>query len=147
MKKLAFLALFLFPYLGIAQAIDFNQEKGFVANGYDVVAYFNKTVKKGKKAFIITHQNAKFRFASQSNLDKFKANPEKYTPQFGSWCAYAMAVTGEKVTINPATYEIRDGKLYLFYNAYFTNTLKKWKAENPIELEKKAVANWAKYME
>ena len=51
---------------------------------------------------------------------------------------------GEKITINPATYEIRNGKLYLFYNAYFTNTLKKWKAEGPAELEKKAQENWAK---
>lgn len=147
MKKLLLLPLFIFPSILIAQAIDYNQEKGFVANGYDVVAYFDNKAKKGNSSFVTTYQDAKFRFSSQANLDKFTANPDQYIPQFGSWCAYAMAVTGEKVTINPTTYEIRNDKLYLFYNAYFTNTLKKWKAENPVELEKKAVANWAKYRE
>lgn len=144
MKKLVFLALCLLPYLVIAQTIDYNQEKGFVANGYDVVSYFEDKAEKGKKSLTFSYDNAKFRFSSQSNLDEFKASPEKYIPQFGSWCAYAMAKTGEKVTVNPETYEIRAGKLYLFYNAYFTNTLKKWKAENPTELEKKARINWAK---
>ncbi len=48
------------------------------------------------------------------------------------------------MTINPETYEIRNGKLYLFYNAYFINTLKKWIAKNPAELVKKAEENWAK---
>lgn len=144
MKKSLFLALLLFPLLLTAQTIDYNQEKGFVANGYDVVSYFDAKVKKGKKSLIFTYDNAKFRFSSSSNLAKFKDNPEKYIPQFGSWCAYAMATTGEKVTINPETYEIRNGKLYLFYNAYFTNTLKKWKAENPTELVQKANVNWAK---
>ena len=144
MKKLVFLILYLYPLLAFNQAIDFNQEKGYVANGYDVVSYFDHQPQKGKKSITFTYKEAKFRFANADNLTTFKANPEKYIPQFGSWCAYAMAKTGDKVTINPETYEIRDGKLYLFYNAYFTNTLKKWKAENPIELEKKAQENWAK---
>lgn len=142
MKKLLFLALFLFPFLLMAQTIDYNQAKGYIANGYDVVSYFDDQPKKGKGSLVFTYENAKFRFSSPNNLAKFKASPEKYIPQFGSWCAYAMAKTGEKVTINPETYEIRNGKLYLFYNAYFTNTLKKWTAENPAELEKIAQANW-----
>ena len=144
MKKLVFLAVCLLPYLTIAQTIDYNQEKGFVANGYDVVSYFEDKAKKGKKSLTVSYDNAQFRFSSQSNLDKFKANPENYVPQFGSWCAYAMAKTGDKVTVNPETYEIRGGKLYLFYNAFLTNTLKKWTAENPTELEKKAQVNWVK---
>lgn len=144
MKKLPFLALLLFPLLLTAQTTAYNQEKGFVANGYDVVSYFDNSVKKGNKSLTFTYENAKFRFSSQNNLAKFKANPEKYVPQYGSWCAYAMATTGEKVTINPETYEIRNDKLYLFYNAYFTNTLKKWTAENPTELAQKANVNWAK---
>ncbi len=144
MKNLLFLILLQFPFLLTAQAIDYNQEKGYVANGYDVVAYFDDKPKKGKNSLIFTYENAKFRFSSENNLEQFKAHPEKYIPQFGSWCAYAMAKTGEKVTVNPETYEIRDGKLYLFYNAYFTNTLKKWTAENPAELAKKAHVNWTK---
>lgn len=145
MKELIVFTLCLFSHLLVAQTTDYNQEKGFVANGYDVVAYFDGAPKKGKKNWSFTYEEAQFRFSSKDNLDKFKADPEKYIPQFGGWCAYAIAKTGEKVTINPTTYEIRDEKLYLFYNAFLTNTLKKWTAENPEALVKQAEEHWAKH--
>jgi len=53
-----------------------------------------------------------------------------------------MGAKQQKVTINPKTYEIRNGKLYLFYNSWGTNTLSLWLEENPIELAKKADRNW-----
>ena len=62
-------------------------------------------------------------------------------PQYGGYCAYAIAKDGKKVGVNPKTFEIRDGKLYLFYNSWGVNTLKKWQ-EDAIEFQKKADKNW-----
>ena len=113
--------LVIFFMLGIsssiAQQIDYNTKKEFVADGYDVVAYFNKEAIEGDKKFITEYDGAKFKFSSQKNLDTFKASPNKFTPQYGGYCAYAVGAKGDKVGINPETFEIRDDKLYLFYNA------------------------------
>ncbi|MCH2216056.1 MAG: hypothetical protein MK086_12885 [Flavobacteriales bacterium] len=59
-------------------------------------------------------------------MDSFSKNPENYLPQYGGWCAYAMGVKGEKVDVDHETFKVWDGKLYLFYNKYFNNTLKYW---------------------
>ncbi|MDY8134977.1 YHS domain-containing (seleno)protein [Aquimarina sp. 2201CG5-10] len=127
-----------------AQQIDYNTNKGFVAEGYDVTEYFNNKIVEGKSKYVTTYDNAKYRFVSQANLDKFKSNPKKYVPQYGGYCSYAVATKAEKVDIDPETFEINDGKLYLFYNSWGTNTHKKWKAEGPSKLRPKADANWQK---
>ena len=77
------------------------------------------------------------------NKEAFKNAPARYEPQYGGWCAYAMGNDGSKVEIDPETFKIVDGKLYLFYNKYFTNTLKSWNKQEP-ELKKKADQNWQK---
>ena len=125
-----------------AQQIDYNIKKGFIANGYDVVAYFNNETIEGNKSFITEFDGVKFKFSSQNNLDVFNSSPPKYIPQYGGYCAYAIAEKGEKVSINPETYEIRDGKLYLFYNAWGTNTLELWQKNNVKGLQEKGDKNW-----
>lgn len=124
------------------QNIDYNIQSGYVASGYDVTEYFNHQAVKGNKKFSYTYEGASYLFSNESNLNQFKESPSKYIPQYGGWCAYAMGKNNDKVNINPKTFEIRNGKLYLFYNAYFTNTLKGWKKENPEALRTKADANW-----
>ncbi len=142
--KVIFTLLFLtVSFFGSAQQIDFNHQKGYIAGGYDVVAYFSKKALKGAAKYEYRYQGAKYKFSSQVNLETFKADPDKFTPQYGGWCAYAMADKGEKVSVNPKTFEIRDGKLFLFYNAFFDNTLESWLEQNPNELIKKADANWS----
>jgi YHS domain-containing protein len=86
-------------------------------NGYDSVAYFTlgKPV-KGQDAFVIDRMGAKWKFASQANLDLFKANPEKYAPQYGGYCAYGVA-QGYLVKVEPDQFTLLDGKLYLNYDA------------------------------
>jgi len=126
-----------------AQKAKYNVQKGAVAGGYDVVAYFSGKAVKGVAKYKTQHNGVVYLFSSQKNLASFVENPTKYEPQYGGWCAYAMATTGTKVTVNPKTFEIRDGKLYLFYNAYFNNTLDSWKKENPDELVKRADTTWA----
>ncbi|MFY7670650.1 YHS domain-containing (seleno)protein [Tenacibaculum sp. MEBiC06402] len=136
-------AVILFISLtAFSQEENYNLKKGAVANGYDVVAYFSNKAVKGSKKLSYTYDDVVFQFSSTENLNTFKANPKKYIPQYGGYCAYAIGVKGEKVGINPKTFEIRDGKLYLFYNSWGTNTLKLWLDENPEELKVKADKNW-----
>ncbi|MGB0879823.1 MAG: YHS domain-containing (seleno)protein [Polaribacter sp.] len=129
----------------IAQQKDYNTKKGFVAEGYDVVSYFTETKPiKGEKKYQTTHDGVKFKFSSKKNLHLFKEDPTKYIPEYGGWCAYALGLKAEKVSINPKTFEIRDGKLYLFYNAWRTNTLDLWTKEGAEELKEQADKNWEK---
>ena len=95
---------------------NYNLKKGFIANGYDVVEYFNNKAVKGKKTFTETYDGVKFKFSSNKNKEIFKKSPLKFFPKYGGFCAYAIGKTSEKVAINPKTFEIRKGELYLFYN-------------------------------
>lgn len=86
-------------------------------NGYDTVAYF--TVGKpvmGQDNLAYEWMGAKWKFSSQANLDLFKGNPEKYAPQYGGYCAYGVA-EGALVKVEPDQFTVRDGKLYLNYDA------------------------------
>jgi hypothetical protein len=87
-----------------------------------------------------------YQFATEANLNKFKGSPEKYEPAYGGWCAYAMGATGEKVKIDPETYKITDGRLFLFYNFWTNNTLKDWNKDEK-GLREKADKQWSKTVE
>ena len=86
-------------------------------NGYDTVAYFTagKPV-KGLDNLAADWMGAKWKFSSQANLDLFKGNPEKYAPQYGGYCAYGVT-QGYLVKVEPDQFTIRDGKLYLNFDA------------------------------
>lgn len=127
-----------------AQELDYNLSKGYLADGYDVLSYFNDEPLPGKEKFTFSYDGIKLKFSSLKNLDAFVKEPEKYLPAYGGWCAYAMGTSGEKVSIDPKTFEIRDGKLYLFYNKFFTNTFESWLEENPEKLKQTADKNWEK---
>ena len=95
------------------------------------------------RANAFTYKNVTYHFASAANLKAFQATPDKYEPQYGGWCAYAMGANGEKVEIDPETFKILDGKLYLFYHSFINNTLPKWNKDEA-NLHRKADANWTK---
>ncbi|HVU54517.1 MAG TPA: YHS domain-containing (seleno)protein [Puia sp.] len=117
---------------------------GLAIEGYDPVAYFSTgNAVEGSKEYMYTVDGATYRFVSARNRDLFKAAPAKYRPQYGGWCAYAMGAKGEKVEVDPKTFKVLDGKLYLFYNKYFNNTLKSWNKDEA-NLKVKADANWTK---
>lgn len=142
MKSLSFILVALFTIVATAQKTDYNLKKGYVAEGYDVTEYFNNKAIEGDKEFTTTYDGAKFQFASQKNLEAFKNSPEKFIPQYGGYCAYAIADKGKKVSIDPETFQILDGKLYLFYNSWGTNTLESWNEEGAATLKKKADIEW-----
>lgn len=127
-----------------SRAAQFNLENKKAIQGYDPVAYFTqKKAVKGKTSIAANHDGVIYNFSSQANKDIFLKNPAAYEPQYGGWCAFAMGDYGKKVEINPETFKVLDGKLYLFYNAYFNNTLKSWNKDED-NLKKKADTNWKK---
>jgi len=111
--------------------------------GYDPVAYFteNKPV-EGNKEFLFKHNGAKWLFSSQENLETFKANPEKYTPQYGGYCAYAVS-RGSTASIKPEFFTIHNDKLYLNYSKSVYN---KWMKEKDGYIQK-ANVKWPEILE
>jgi len=86
---------------------------GLAVRGYDVVAYFTTGEPVlGLEKFAVSHKGGTYRFASQANLDAFKADPAKYEPAFGGFCAYGVAL-GKKFDGDPNFWKIVNGKLYL----------------------------------
>lgn len=131
-----------------AQQIDrkrlFNLDDGVAIEGYDPVAYFTsgKAI-EGKSSVSHNYMGVNYYFSSEKNKQAFIKSPQNYEPQFGGWCAYAMGNDGSKVEVDPETFKIINGKLYLFYNAYFNNTLEDWN-KNEAQLKTKAEQNWNK---
>ena len=127
---------------GVAQAAGSLIYKGFLSNkavsGYDPVAYFTegKPV-KGRGEFKLAFEGADWFFASRANLELFKADPEKYAPQFGGYCAYAVGI-GQTAKGNPKNWDIVEGKLYLNYNRKFQ---KIWNNDQASYIER-GNANW-----
>ncbi len=148
MKKIiaaVFVTLFTMGSLNAQTALrtkEFNLDKGLAIQGYDPVAYFtqNKAV-KGNKQFAAIAEGATYYFSTAANKDLFIKDYKKYEPQYGGWCAYAMGATNERVEIDPETFKIIDGKLYLFYHSWVNNTLTKWNKDE-MNLKTAADKNW-----
>lgn len=119
-------------------------KNGVAVDGYDLVSYFEGFPKKGNEQHSVVYEMNTYYFANQQHAQQFKSRPEQYLPQYGGYCAYAMAIDGSKISINPKSYEIRDGKLYLFYSNVFNNTLKNWSEKEPEKLIQDADKNWVK---
>ena len=123
----------------------FNLNNGIAINGFDPVAYFKHgSAVKGKKDLAVFDQGVTYYFSSVENKEEFKQNPSNYEPQYGGWCAYAMGKDGSKVEVDPETFKIIDGKLYLYYNKFFNNTLKSWNKDET-NLKSKADLNWKNF--
>jgi YHS domain-containing protein len=120
----------------------FSTKDGAI-RGYDPVAYFKSSKPvKGKENLSFEWHGATWHFASQENLNAFKADPEKYAPQFGGYCAYAVA-KGSTAKTEPEAWKIVDGKLYLNYDL---GIKEKWEA-NQADYIKKAHENWPGVLE
>lgn len=105
---------------------NYNTENGVALREFDPVSYFKARPLKGNSRFHHTHKGITYYFANQENADEFKKSPDKYEPAYGGWCAYTVALNGDRVKINPATYKIIDGRLHVFYNFNGDNRLLKW---------------------
>jgi len=143
MKKSVLILLLITSIYGFSQEY-LNLKKGVIAKGYDVTAYFNNKAVKGQEKYSYTYKGAKYWFQNQNNKELFKKSPEKFVPQYGGYCAYAIGKNGKKVDIDPETFTIIEGKLYLFYNSFMINTLNSWNKNNPKQLKIQADKNWQK---
>jgi YHS domain-containing protein len=120
----------------------YNLKNNLAIEGYDPVAYFtSQKAIKGSVTLAASYKGVLYNFSSKLNKELFLKNAENYLPQYGGWCAYAMGSSGEKVEVDPETFKIVNGKLYLFYNAFFNNTLKNWNKDEK-NLNAKADKNW-----
>ena len=127
---------------GAAHAADKQVYTGLfnhqAVGGYDPVAYFTERKPvKGDSRFVTQYAGAEWRFASAENRDKFIAEPQHYAPQYGGYCAWAVA-DGSTASADPQRWKIVDDKLYLNYDA---DVQKKWELDIAGNI-RKADKNW-----
>jgi YHS domain-containing protein len=119
---------------------------GLMLKGFDPVSYFNAPQpQKGSDKFQLNQNGSVFWFSSNENKELFKKNPALYTPQFGGWCAYAVADSKSKVDVDPLNFVIQDQKLLLFYKSFWTDTRDKWlhsQDKNSTTYLQEAQKNW-----
>lgn len=111
---------------------------GLTLRGYDAVAYFadGKAV-PGLPAFEHTWNGAKWRFSSAANRDAFAKAPERYAPQFGGYCSWAVS-RNYTASVDPQAFTIADGKLYLNYSP---DVQTRWRADREGNIAK-GRQNW-----
>jgi hypothetical protein len=107
----------MFAWTGPALAVERNLDPdGLAMRGYDPVSYFqSEHPAMGLEEFSASHDGARYLFATAENRDKFIADPGKFSPQFGGYCAYGVRV-GRKFDIDPDVYRVVDDKLYFQLN-------------------------------
>ncbi len=120
-------ALFL---TGVALADDAKQinvdKDRVILKGYDTVSYFTSSKPvQGNPKITTDYRGAVYRFASEENRSKFLAEPTKYAPEYGGWCAKAIA-DKDFVDIDPLSYKITNGRLFLFYKGLWGDALQIW---------------------
>lgn len=140
------ISIVLFVWVSSASAGEAIYTSFFSNNavgGYDTVAYFTvgKPV-KGLKKFKTEYKKTTWLFSSAENLAAFKQNPEKYAPQYGGFCAWAVAAKNNRASGDPKRWNIVDGKLYLNYDQEIQN---KWQKDIPGFIET-ADVNWPKLL-
>ena len=141
-RRVAPLALLLFvaatAQLAALEPINKTLLGGVAVDGYDPVAYFTEgRPVEGRSEFSYRWRGATWRFASAANRDLFAAAPGKYAPQYGGYCAWAVA-QGYAADADPEAWKIVEGKLYLNYNQ---KVMAQWREDVPGNISK-ADANW-----
>ena len=104
--------------------INLNEQE-VALQGYDPVSYFTGQPTPGKDNISSTYEGGKYYFSSTENQAMFDAEPTKYLPEYGGFCAVAIS-EGKTFPVEPMTYKITNNKLYLFYNGKLGNTKPQW---------------------
>lgn len=117
-------------------------EQGLALQGYDPVSYATSEPTTGDVTITSNYDGAIYQFVNADNKAKFDADPQRYIPQYGGFCAVAVS-EGKTFPIDPQTYTIKDDKLYLFYNGKLGNTKLQWE-EDPQTRQANADEHWNK---
>jgi len=112
---LVFSAVSAAPALA-AEFIYTSWKNNLAVGGYDTVSFFSGKPQEGKKEYTFDYAGAQWRFATRGNLDLFKTNPAAFMPQYGGYCAWAVA-KDKLAKGSPEHWHVEDGKLYLNFNA------------------------------
>lgn len=130
-RPLAAFIVCVFALTSVASATEADktlqntEDSGLAIQGYDPVAYFTQgKAVEGSPDFVASHDGATYRFASAEHRDLFAADPAKYAPQFGGYCAYGVA-KGKLFKIDPEAFNIVDGRLLMQFNAKVARTFAK----------------------
>ncbi len=138
MERRSFLALLLGLAAAPAAADTVNARGGLAIGGYDPVAYFTQgRPRRGANMHYLDWNDARWLFVTAANRDAFAADPERYAPRYGGWCAYGMS-QGYKAPIDAEAWSIVEGRLYLNYSNSIRRT---WLGDVPGFIAK-ADAHW-----
>ncbi len=122
---------------------DYNLQNDLALGGYDPVSYFEgKAPLMGERKHAARVRGVVYFFADDDNRDAFLADPRKYEPAYGGWCAWAMAKGGKTVDADPTNFTIENGVLRVFYRNALVDTRSKWQAGDVPALQAEAARQW-----
>jgi len=131
----------------VRNVAEWNVGKAKLAiQGYDPVAYFPEgggAAIIGSESITAEYGGVLYRFTSAAHRETFLANPARYEPAHGGWCSYAM-LEGDKVQVDPKSFLVKDGRLFLFYKGFLGDTRAKWLKADTASEAKTADAMWKK---
>jgi YHS domain-containing protein len=113
-------------------------------SGYDPVSYFpegGSDPSPGQPSLSASHEGRVYRFESEENRRRFLAQPARYEPQYGGWCAYAVA-HGYKYEVDPESFLVVDGRLLLFYRGAMGDAKAEFEREGAQQGVAQADQNW-----
>ncbi|WP_436517383.1 YHS domain-containing (seleno)protein [Ekhidna sp. To15] len=128
-----------------ASAQEYNTDDSKIAmNGYSPVSYLDlQLAQRGSKEYMSEVDGVKYFFTSEDQKKSFNANPKKYQPQYGGWCATGVAI-GAKFRVDPNKFVVKDGKYYLFLNSIEVDAKQVWNEKGHKNMVKNANENWKK---
>jgi YHS domain-containing protein len=114
-------------------------------SGYSPVSYVDLgQAQVGRPEFSTEHDGVKYYFTDEDQQGRFVADPAKYVPAFGGWCAFGMTVD-KRFRPDPTKFKVVDGHLVLFLNDLEIDAAALWDQGEDRELLKKAEENWDRY--
>jgi len=122
---------------------EYNLDESRVAiQGYSPVSYFESgKAEKGDEACAVEHAGVIYHMTSEEQMAKFKANPDRFVPAYGGWCAFGCAI-GKKFPVDPDSFKIVDNRLFLFLKNEEVDALELWNRESEEEQTARADRYW-----